>query len=174
MPDNATCYTSSDPAALNASQLYNNLLDVGQLWNREDEQKPLPSCSDIWNPLTNHTCAVCRDEQVFAVCQNLSESVDLRMEGSSGHIKIFRCACDQLASKAEIPTTAPTPDGTQVHWSIPTAVFIIISLAAIFISIYHFWKRPSEDKKDQEAGVQATFLKGGEPTDGTKIKEIQN
>ncbi|XP_024114258.1 uncharacterized protein LOC112136642 [Oryzias melastigma] len=173
IPDNFTCYNSSDPAALNASLLYNDLSDIGELWNRDDLQKPLPFCSDIWNLLSYHTCVVCRDKQVFAVCQSLSESADLRMEDSSRAIRISRCACDQLDNKAEIPTTAPTPAETQLHWSIPTAVSIIILPAVVSISVYCFRKRKSKDKQDPEAAFK-TFLKGGELTDGVKIQKIQN
>ncbi|KAF6722069.1 hypothetical protein FQA47_007678 [Oryzias melastigma] len=174
MPDNFTCYNSSDPAALNASLLYNDLTVIGELWNRDDLQKPLPFCSDIWNLLSDHSCVVCRDEQVFAVCQNLSDNADLRMEDSSRAIRISRCACDQLDNKAEIPTTAPTPAETQLHWSIPTAVSIIILPAVVFISVYCFRKRKSKDIQDPEAAFKTTFLNGGELTDGVKIQKIQN
>ncbi|RVE73737.1 hypothetical protein OJAV_G00034420 [Oryzias javanicus] len=176
MPDNATCYNSSDPVALNTSQLYDDLSAAGQLWNREDEQKPLPSCSDIWNLLSDHTCAVCRDEQVFAVCQNLSESAVLRMEDSLGHIiRNSRCACDQLFKKAEIPTSAPTtappaptptPAGNKLHWPVPTVVvFIFIIVVAVIFHRYQRRKRRSDDKQAPEAAAMKEPLNGAPLTD---------
>ncbi|XP_023810203.1 uncharacterized protein LOC111947384 [Oryzias latipes] len=175
IPDYWTCYKSTDPAALNASLLYDDHSASGELWKRDDLQKPLPPCSDIIDALFNGPCEVCRGEQVFAVCRNLSESVDLRMEGSS-NIQISRCECDQLIQKAETPTAAPTAAPTADPTTALTAVSIIIIISLIVgLAVYfkNCRKRRSENKQDPEAAAMKP-LNGGQPTDVMTVDEIPN
>ncbi|XP_078802328.1 uncharacterized protein LOC144991937 [Oryzias latipes] len=180
MHQNITCYNSSDPAALNASQLYDKPSDTGYFWNRDDQQKPLPPCSAIIDALSNGTCEVCRGEQVFVVCQGLSESVAMWMEGSSKGIEkgieISTYECDQLIQKAETPTTAPTSAPTSAPTTALTAVSIIIIISLVVgLAVYLKYrrKRRSENKQDPEAAAMKP-LNGGQPTDVMTVDEIPN
>lgn len=86
------CYSSSDPAAENATIVYDFNVHQGDFWSRgvEDVQdQPLPHCSSTSLPRETQ-CAVCLDQVVYAVCRKLKDGVVLTMEALERHIKISK------------------------------------------------------------------------------------
>lgn len=86
------CYNSSDPAAVNATIVYDYNDHQGDLWSRtiEDVQdQPLLHCSSTSLPLETQ-CTVCLNQVVYAVCHKLKDGVVLTMEALERHIKISK------------------------------------------------------------------------------------
>ena len=81
-----SCFSSSDPHAVNAYKLYDDKVAEGQLWMRSDQNIPLPRCSTI-SPQTDG-CLVCLEQKVYAVCRNLMDGVKLVMEAEGKHVEI--------------------------------------------------------------------------------------
>ena len=81
-----SCFSSSDPRAVNADQLYDDNIAEGNLWMRGGQGIPLPRCSPI-SPLDGR-CLVCLEQKVYAVCRNLMAGVKMVMEGEGHNIEI--------------------------------------------------------------------------------------
>ncbi|KAM8745496.1 uncharacterized protein AB9X84_016701 isoform 3-T4 [Acanthopagrus schlegelii] len=97
------CYSSSDPAAENATIVYDFNVHQGDFWSRgvEDVQdQPLPHCSSTSLPRETQ-CTVCLDKVVYAVCRKLKDDVVLTMEALERHIKISKSDCPKLLSDGE-------------------------------------------------------------------------
>lgn len=98
---NLTCFTSSDPAAVNATKLYDGSVEDGHIWYRETLSVPLPFCP----PASEPQCSPCYDqEKFFIVCRNVIENMDLVLEGEGGHTDIERCGEELSVSSWFIPT----------------------------------------------------------------------
>lgn len=81
-----TCFSSADPAARNATRLYDGDVETGDLWFRDDLSTPLPACSSV--SYNASPCTVCVDQIVHAVCRNLTEGVRMVMEGVGVNVQI--------------------------------------------------------------------------------------
>lgn len=86
------CYNSSDPAAVNATIVYDFHVHHRDFWSRniEDVQdQPLLHCSSTDLPRETQ-CTVCLDHVVYAVCRKLKDRVVLTMEALQHPIKISK------------------------------------------------------------------------------------
>ncbi|KAK2835064.1 hypothetical protein Q5P01_015548 [Channa striata] len=88
------CFNTPDPAAVNATKLYDYNNDDGDLWNRQSQ---LPPCSSSPSP-PEFLCLVCLQIMVYAVCRNLTNGVEMVMEGVGVHINIVKSECPKLLS----------------------------------------------------------------------------
>lgn len=85
---NLRCFSSTDPAAVNASLVYDDNVSSGSLYEREDQQIPLPLCSSSSLPPSSR-CLVCRaDALVHVVCSNLVKGAKVMLEALGDSIKI--------------------------------------------------------------------------------------
>lgn len=82
-----TCFTSSVPAAVNASLMFDDNDDKGNLWTRSSVDVPLPSCSSS-SPPPDSKCLVCLDRVVHAVCRNLMDGAEVMMEAGERPVTI--------------------------------------------------------------------------------------
>lgn len=82
----STCFSSSDPTAVNALKVYDNTNDYEDLWNRNNN---LPQCSSSLPP-PDSLCLVCLQIMVYVVCSNLTNGVEIVMEGVGVHINIVK------------------------------------------------------------------------------------
>ncbi|KAK5619298.1 hypothetical protein CRENBAI_015525 [Crenichthys baileyi] len=85
---NSTCFTSSNPAAVNATIVYDFNSDHESLWEKPDLQAPLPFCSSSAPSLVDSACLVCRELKVFAVCRSLPDGVKVVMETVGNNMEI--------------------------------------------------------------------------------------
>eukprot|EP00064_Thunnus_orientalis_P017901 superscaffoldBa00003940_g17987 len=81
-----SCFSSSDPHAVNAIKLYDDKAHKGNLWMRGGQDIPLPRCSSI-SP-EDGSCLVCLEQKVYAVCRNLKAGVKLMMERDGHNVEI--------------------------------------------------------------------------------------
>ncbi|KAF3690504.1 hypothetical protein EXN66_Car006177 [Channa argus] len=91
------CFSTSDPAAVNATKLYDFNNDDANLWVRQSQ---LPPCSSSLSP-PEFLCLVCLQITVYAVCTNLTNAVKVVMEGVGVPINIVRGDCPKLVSEGE-------------------------------------------------------------------------
>ncbi|XP_067452196.1 uncharacterized protein [Thunnus thynnus] len=131
-----SCFSSSDPRAVNATQLYDYNVAKGNLWMRGGQDIPLPPCSPI-SPLDGR-CLVCLDHQdqsVYAVCRNLMDGVKMVMEAEGEHVKISESKCPK-----------PPSDDTWKWWQIFILIIILIIIIAVPV-VYGLWKKCSKTSK---------------------------
>lgn len=125
-----SCFSSSDPHAVNATQLYDDNVAEGNLWMRGG-QNSLPLCPPISPPLDGR-CLVCLEQKVYAVCRNLMAGVKMVMEAEGEHVKISESECPK-----------PPSDDTWKWWQIFILLIIIISV----LVVYGLWKKCSKTSK---------------------------
>lgn len=86
--DSLRCFNSSNPAAVNVTQVYDDRFDSKRLYFRDDRQTPLALCSSSSFP-PSLRCLVCRaDKIVHILCHNLEKAAELVMEALGKHINI--------------------------------------------------------------------------------------
>ena len=83
-----SCFNSSEPHAVNAILLYNDIFREGSLWKRGRQDIPLPRCSHPISPPPDTRCLVCVEQKVYAVCRNLTETVKMVMEADGDNVVI--------------------------------------------------------------------------------------
>ncbi|KAM8745493.1 uncharacterized protein AB9X84_016701 isoform 1-T2 [Acanthopagrus schlegelii] len=135
------CYSSSDPAAENATIVYDFNVHQGDFWSRgvEDVQdQPLPHCSSTSLPRETQ-CTVCLDKVVYAVCRKLKDDVVLTMEALERHIKISKSDCPKLLSDA-----AP-------QWLLPAAIAFLMLGLILGVCLY-LRHKGQKTQTPQEAG----------------------
>ncbi|MEQ2317127.1 hypothetical protein AMECASPLE_039585 [Ameca splendens] len=78
---NLTCFKSSDPAAVDATQLHGDHNDKGDLWRKDPATSaPLPPCSSSSFSPTPSQCAVCLLGEVYILCDNMPAGAALYLE----------------------------------------------------------------------------------------------
>lgn len=82
------CFNSSDPAAVNATVMYDFNDDNENLWSRSSPDVPLPPCSSPSSTPLDSQCIVCLDQIVHAVCRGLADGVKVMMEAGGDRVKI--------------------------------------------------------------------------------------
>ncbi|MEQ2237596.1 hypothetical protein ILYODFUR_024684 [Ilyodon furcidens] len=85
---NSTCFTSSNPAAVNANIVYDFNSDHESLWEKPDLQASLPLCNSSAPSSVDSACLVCREQKVFAVCRSLPDGVKVVMEAVGNNMEI--------------------------------------------------------------------------------------
>ncbi|KAL7396556.1 hypothetical protein ABVT39_007736 [Epinephelus coioides] len=105
-----TCFNSPDPAAVNATLLFDLDNDNENLWTRSSHGGPLPLCSSPSSP-PDSPCWVCLEQKVYAVCHNLTDGVKIMMEAGGVSVDLLKSDCpkppsdgdgDDGASKSEL------------------------------------------------------------------------
>lgn len=141
------CYNSSDPAAVNATIVYDYNDHQGDLWSRniEDVQdQPLLHCSSTSLPLETQ-CTVCLNQVVYAVCHKLKDGVVLTMEALERHIKISKSDCPKLLSDAP------------PQWPLVLLVSLLVLVLLIFALCFYFYQRQKRQRTrtPQKAGSRS-------------------
>ncbi|GLD69398.1 uncharacterized protein AKAME5_002071100 [Lates japonicus] len=116
---NLTCLRSSDPAAANASLLFDFNNDHQNLWVRESLSAPLPQCSSL-PPPSPARCLPCLREAVFAVCRDLTRGVEVVMEADGSSVRISESECPALSDDAS-------------WWRLAAAIISILTFIFIMV-----------------------------------------
>lgn len=154
---NSTCFISSDPAAVNASIVFDFISDVN-LWEKPDLQTPLPLCSAAPPPAAaDSTCLVCRDQEVFAVCRGLPDPVNVMMEAMGKTMKIRESDCPLL----------PSDDDYSWPLSVIIAAVLLIFLIILITLLYCRCRKKRVPQHRREGNVTggengSTLLPGEE------------
>ncbi|KAM4740120.1 uncharacterized protein FYW61_004362 isoform 2-T2 [Anableps anableps] len=122
---NRTCFMSADPAAPNVSKLYDQKVDFGHFWARDDPNIPLPQCDNV---SSDSQCSVCLDQLVRVVCRNLTAGVEFFMEGRGGSISFNKTVCPEPPSQMLAPSRHHLP---AIISAIICLIFIIIIIIII-------------------------------------------
>ncbi|XP_028260281.1 uncharacterized protein LOC114434993 [Parambassis ranga] len=159
-----TCFTSSDPAAANATKLYDDSTDSGHIWYRDTLSVPLPS----FPPPSEPQCSPCYvQEKFFIVCRNLTEKMDLVLEGEGGQVDIERSDC-------------PPPSEDSLS---PAAIFFIvigIIIIIIIISVLYYCKHKlpkcgsTRQSNTSTPSDSSTFLPATTKSPETEMEAVQN
>ncbi|KAK2908285.1 hypothetical protein Q8A73_009358 [Channa argus] len=143
------CFSTSDPAAVNATKLYDFNNDDANLWVRQSQ---LPPCSSSLSP-PEFLCLVCLQITVYAVCTNLTNAVKVVMEGVGVPINIVRGDCPKLVSE----------DSHAGRLS--AAIIIIIIIILIIVGVV--WHRCHQQQRDSE-------LQKNDQTEPLKQVQVEN
>ncbi|XP_078024754.1 uncharacterized protein LOC144463658 isoform X2 [Epinephelus lanceolatus] len=95
-----TCLSSSDPAAVNATLLFDLDNDDENLWTRSSHGGPLPLCSSPSSP-PDSLCWVCLEQKVYAVCHNLTDGVKIMMEAGGVSVDLLKSDCPKPPSDGD-------------------------------------------------------------------------
>ncbi|KAL7397740.1 hypothetical protein ABVT39_027168 [Epinephelus coioides] len=95
-----TCFNSSDPAAVNATLLFDFYNDNENLWTRSSHGGPLPLCSSPSSP-PDSPCWVCLEQKVYAVCHNLTDGVKIMMEAGGVSVDLLKSDCPKPPSDVD-------------------------------------------------------------------------
>ncbi|XP_047230124.1 uncharacterized protein LOC124873483 isoform X2 [Girardinichthys multiradiatus] len=99
---NLTCFKSSDPAAVDATQLHGDHNDKGDLWRKDPATSaPLPPCSSSSFSPTPSQCAVCLLGEVYILCDNLPAGAALYLERPGSPFSTKRSGCPILRTAGE-------------------------------------------------------------------------
>ncbi|XP_044056037.1 uncharacterized protein LOC122877909 isoform X2 [Siniperca chuatsi] len=139
---NLSCFSSSDPAAVNANLVYDEDTESGDLWSRSSQDVPLPLCSSS-SPPPDSRCLVCWDQIVFAVCRSLTDGVKIIMEAVGAQVKISKSGCPKLPSD--------DAHAVQLHSLIAAAITSVL-LLLIIIGVGCGYKRWRRSKTEKECG----------------------
>ncbi|XP_049443672.1 uncharacterized protein LOC125895673 isoform X4 [Epinephelus fuscoguttatus] len=138
-----TCFSSSDPAAVNATLLFDLDNDDENLWTRSSHGGPLPLCSSPSSP-PDFPCWVCLEQKVYAVCRNLTDGVKMMMEAGGVSVDLLKSDCPKPSSDG---------DGGASESQLLAIIIPILLLIIIFIGVllYIFRKKscwnPSEPNR---------------------------
>ncbi|XP_054899971.1 uncharacterized protein LOC129368837 [Poeciliopsis prolifica] len=142
---NLTCSSSSDPAAVNATQLHSNHDDQGFLWVKDPDSAPLPQCSSSSFSPPASRCEVCRLGQVFIICADLPDGAALYLERPGDPYWTQRTVCPEPPAAAELytvpdePRLPPADENTRNHFAavVSLILFLLLILTAVGLCRAH-------------------------------------
>ncbi|XP_078024747.1 uncharacterized protein LOC117250933 isoform X1 [Epinephelus lanceolatus] len=130
-----TCFSSSDPAAMNATLLFDLDNDDENLWTRSSHGGPLPLCSSPSSP-PDSLCWVCLEQKVYAVCHNLTDGVKIMMEAGGVSVDLLKSDCPKPPSDGD--------DGASKSWLLAIIIpilLLLLLLLLIGVLLYIFRKK---------------------------------
>ncbi|XP_047230125.1 uncharacterized protein LOC124873483 isoform X3 [Girardinichthys multiradiatus] len=145
---NLTCFKSSDPAAVDATQLHGDHNDKGDLWRKDPATSaPLPPCSSSSFSPTPSQCAVCLLGEVYILCDNLPAGAALYLERPGSPFSTKRSGCPILRT-ADEPKLPPGDANRRYRFAaIPTLIFGVVIVTGMVL------RRCCESQKDGSTGT---------------------
>ncbi|CAK6980458.1 uncharacterized protein LOC122989328 isoform X2 [Scomber scombrus] len=147
------CFLALGIIAPNVDVLYDDKYDTGHLWMKNGS---LPACSST-SPPSPSSCEVCLQQEVYAVCRDLMQDADLRMEAAGQPITIKKSKCPWLLGDATVQSateyplstiqrtdSAGTNPGTWEWWQI----FIPILFLLLFVFMVFYIRKKRSNKTD--------------------------
>ncbi|XP_007569494.1 uncharacterized protein LOC103150009 [Poecilia formosa] len=131
---NLTCFRSSDPAAVIATQLHGNHDDQRFLWTKDPDSAPLPQCSSSSFSPPSSRCEVCHLGQVFIICADLPDGAVLYLERPGVPYRTERSACPVPPAAVE----PPADENTRNHFAaVASLILLILFLILILTAVAH-------------------------------------
>ncbi|XP_014899238.1 uncharacterized protein LOC106954337 isoform X2 [Poecilia latipinna] len=125
---NLTCFRSSDPAAVIATQLHGNHDDQRFLWTKDPDSALLPQCSSSSFSPPASRCEVCHLGQVFIICADLPDGAVLYLERPGVPYRTERSACPLPPAAVE----PPADENTRNHFAaVASLILLILILTAV-------------------------------------------